>query len=172
MKYKHVKNINDLKEYMCQITYGWVDKNGQSHIDDDTFCNSYILQSPTQILKSNIGVCWDQVELERSFFENNHLPYETYFIVNYDNDKCPTHTFLIYQENNKYYWFENSFEKYRGIHEYESKESLLQDVKDKFIKSFDNDILNVYMYLYEKPLYGLDVESFCAHCENGVSIKI
>ena len=30
--------------------------------------------------------------------------------------KSPTHTFLIFKENSKYFWFESSWQAYREIH--------------------------------------------------------
>ena len=106
-----------IMDLMSIINYGWIDKNGIKHINDyDTFSDDYILQSPNDLIDSKLGVCWDQVELERYYFESFNNSVKTFFIVHYDNDKCPTHTFLIYEKNGKYCWFEHSWERYRGIH--------------------------------------------------------
>ena len=60
---------NKVMDLMNKIDYGWVDKNHMKHIHDfDTYSDDYILQSPNDIIKSQIGVCWDQVELERYYF--------------------------------------------------------------------------------------------------------
>lgn len=102
-------NEHKIFELMDSIKYGWIDKNGIKHTDDfETFSNDYILQSPKELIKNNIGVCWDQVELERHYFEDSNISIKTFFIVHYDNDKCPTHTFLTFEKNNKNYWFEHS----------------------------------------------------------------
>ena len=125
--------MNEFKimDLMNDIEYGWVDKYNHKHIDEyDNFDNDYILQSPTDLIKSKLGVCWDQVELERYYFNQTDYEIKTFFIINSNNT---THTFLIFINNNKYYWFEHSFEKYRGIHEYSSLDELLDDVKNKFI---------------------------------------
>lgn len=123
----------DVMDIMKNINYGWIDKNNNSYtIVDETFSDNYILQSPKETLKNKIGVCWDQVELERYLFKGNNWNIKTYFIVNYDNDKCPTHTFLTFEKNNKFYWFEHAWEKFRGIHEYNTIKSLLLDVRNKF----------------------------------------
>ena len=82
---------------MSDIEYGWLDKEGKTHTEvDDLFSKNYILQSPKEVIKNRVGVCWDQVELERLLFKNNNWNIKTYFLVHYDNEKCPTHTFLTF----------------------------------------------------------------------------
>ena len=41
------------------------------------------------------------------------------------------HTFLIFENDNKYYWFENAFEAQRGIHEFSSLDEAIECVKSK-----------------------------------------
>lgn len=167
-------NPNNIMLLMNSIEYGWVDKKNNKHFKiDNSFCDNYILQSPNEIIESKIGVCWDQVELERYYFSNTTLKIKTYFLVYYDDDKCPTHTFLTYEENNKFYWFEHSWKKYRGIYEYDSLTSLLTDIKNKFITDELNNSYttsNLVIYEYTKPLSHIDTTDFYAHCENGIRI--
>ncbi len=164
----------EVMSLMNKIEYGWVDVSGKKHnSSDEDFSDNYRLQSPTEIINSRVGVCWDQVELERFYF--NDWKIQTYFIIHYDENKCPTHTFLTYEKNQKYYWFEHSWAKFRGIYEYETKKDLLRDVKNKFIKfelnnHFGED--NLFVYEYEKPQYHINVEEFYRHCESGKIIKI
>jgi hypothetical protein len=142
---------------------------------DNTFSNKYRLQLPLQLLKSNHGVCWDQTEFERTFFEYKNIDNETYFIVYYNNADCPTHTFLMYKLNDGYYWFENSWDIYKGIHKYNTIQALLSDVKDKFIKSIaDKNInySNLYLYKYQKVTNQLSCIDFYKHCEQGENIII
>lgn len=161
---------------MENIDYGWVDKNNIKHDKiDETYSDDYILQSPDEIIKSKIGVCWDQVELERYYFEAKNCKVKTYFIVHYDGNKCPTHTFLTYEKNNKYYWFEYSWKKFKGIHEYNSLKELLLDVKNKFIKYELSDEYiksNLVIHEYQKPKYNISVQEFYNHCDNGKYIDI
>ena len=162
-----------IMEIMNDIKYGWVDKNNDIHINDfDSFSDNYKLQSPKEVLKNKVGICWDQVELERELLKNKNI--NTYFIVYYDNDKCPTHTFLIYNHNNKYYWFEHSWEKYKGIHEYNDEKDALKDIKDKYIKyelnnNYNSD--NLCIYKYDKPKFGISCLEFFKHCESGEKIN-
>lgn len=164
-------NEKEVMSLMEEINYGWVDKNNISHSNvDDSFSDNYLLQAPKDLINSKVGVCWDQVELERYYFKSNNWNIKTFFIVHYDNANCPTHTFLTYEKNNKYFWFEHSWEIYKGIHEFDSINDLLIDVKEKFIKNELNNCFNnrnLCIYEYKKPKYHISVIDFYHHCENG-----
>ena len=161
----------EIMDLMEDIDYGWLDKYNKKHvIVDETFSIDYMLQSPSEIISNKVGVCWDQVELERNYFKGNDWNIKTYFIVHYDGDRCPTHTFLTYKKNNKYYWFEHSWERFRGIHEYNSEKDLLLDVRDKFIKyelnnQYENE--NLVLREYKKPKYHISVQDFYNYCDDG-----
>lgn len=167
-------DVNEIMELMNKISYGWVDKNGVKHVNDfETFSTDYVLQSPEEIIKSQVGVCWDQVELERYYF--NNITIKTFFIVHYDNEKCPTHTFLTFEKNNHYYWFEHSWERFKGIYKYNSLKKLLNDVKTKFIQfelnnNYKEDNLEIHEYI--KPKYNISVQEFYKHCDEGKYIDL
>ncbi|MBR4618267.1 MAG: hypothetical protein IKO49_03080 [Bacilli bacterium] len=167
---------NEVMDLMSKINYGWVDRNNIKHINDfDTYSEKYILQSPKDIIKTQIGVCWDQVELERYYFKSFNNSIKTFFIVHYDYDKCPTHTFLTFEKSNKYYWFEHSWEKFRGIHEYNTLKDLLSDIKNKFIHYELNNQYNksnLKIYEYTKPEYNISTQEFYKHCESGKLIDL
>ena len=169
-------NEFEIMNLLENIEYGWMDKQGNKYNTvDESYSNNYILQSPKEILKNKVGVCWDQVELERYYFKGNDWNIKTYFIVYYDNDKCPTHTFLTFEKGNKYYWFEHSWERFRGIHEYTTLKYLLLDVRNKFIKYELNDVYeknNLCIYNYKKPKYHINVLDFYKHCESGINILL
>lgn len=156
----------EIMQLMDNINYGWVDKNNNKHmIVDELFSKNYILQEPKETIVNQIGVCWDQVELERYYFKSYKI--RTYFIVYDDGNKCPTHTFLMYEKNAKYYWFEHAWEKFKGIHEYKTQKELLLDVRNKFIKyelnrHYDEEKLRLVEY--EKPKYHISVQDFYDYC--------
>jgi len=154
-------NEFEIMNLMESIEYGWMDKqNGKHNIVDETYSDNYALQRPKEIIKNKIGVCWDQVELERYYFKGNDWNIKTYFIVHYDNDRCPSHTFLTFEKDNKYYWFEHSWKKFKGIHEYNSIKDLLASVRDKFIKYELNNNYNknnLCIYHYKKTKYHIGV---------------
>ena len=174
-----IKTPDELLEYMNQnITYGFVGKNGKKYYDmfskewNDWYRECFV-QNGKEVLESKIGTCWDQVELERLWFNIKGYNIHTFFMwfeVNKEND-YPTHTFLIYESGNKYYWFENAFESERGIHEFDTLDAAIEYVKSKQIKytknSFPNlskdDIDSLVIYEYSKPSNHLGVDEYLKH---------
>lgn len=168
-------NEHEIMEKMKNIKYGWIDKKSDKNsVTDKFFSENYRLQNPKEVIKNKIGVCWDQVELERYYFKNwNNI--KTYFICHYDNDKCPSHTFLTYEKDNKYYWFEHSWEKYRGIHKFDNEKEILKTVKNNFIESELNNKYeksNLLIREYKKATPGISVIEFYKHCEKCISIDV
>ena len=175
----NIKTPAELLNYMSKnITYGFVGKNGKKYYDmfseewNDWYSQCFV-QSGEEVLESKIGTCWDQVELERLWFEKNGYTIHTFFMwfeVNKENS-YPTHTFLIYENDNKYYWFENSFEAERGIHEFDSLDDAIECVKSKQIKYTKNnfsdssldDMKSLTVYEYSKPANHLGVDDYLNH---------
>lgn len=165
--------LNKITNLMDSIEYGFKDENGINIINsdlkkwDDEFNNFYYLQTPDELLESKCGVCWDQVELERKLFQNNNFKIKTYFIYIIDKDMLPSHTFLTYEENNKYYWFEHSWYSYKGIHEYENEDELLSDVRKKFLEEqgYNHKKCSLYIYEYNKPKEHITCDKFYKYIE-------
>ena len=160
-------NIKKIMDIMEQIEYGFLDNNGNNICDnvdlEYTFNKVYYIMSPEELLNKKIGVCWDQVELERKLFEESNIKNETYFIYIDDKNNLPSHTFLVYYVNNKVYWFEHSWFDEKGINEYNNLNDLLNDVEIKFIKSRENEVpkgLDVHIYKYNKPNYNISCNEF------------
>lgn len=168
--------LQEIMNKMNEIQYGYKDIYPDNDEDwDNSFQNYYRLQSPSELLETKFGVCWDQVELERYYFKQNNINCMSYFIVEYDGKECPTHTFMVVNDQNKYFWFEHSWEPYRGIHEYNNLNLLLLDVKGKFNKMLEKRNISteeVIIYEYSEPTSGLNPLEFFNHCEQGKKIKI
>lgn len=78
---------NDIMNIMNDIKYGYLDLNGNIHyVIDEDFGSLYKLQSPNETLNNKVGVCWDQVELERYLFDKKTIKFNTYFIVYYSDN--------------------------------------------------------------------------------------
>lgn len=176
-----MNRILEIMDELRNIEYGFKDKNGANLINseswDKNFYNFYYLLSPEELLHSKCGVCWDQVELERKLFNDANINCDTYFIYIDDNENLPSHTFLIFQLNNKYYWFEHSWYDMKGIHEYDNIKALLNDVKNKFIDSRKNEInsnLNyeTFIYKYNKPKYHISCDEFYSYIKTQERINI
>lgn len=160
-------NVKKIMNVMEQIEYGFLDNNGNNIFNnvkpECIFNKVYYLMSPEELLNKKVGVCWEQVELERRLFEENNIKNETYFIYIDDKNNLPSHTFLVYYVDNKVYWFEHSWFDEKGIHEYNNLNDLLNDVEIKFIKSRENEVpkgLDVHIYKYNKPNYNISCNEF------------
>lgn len=163
--FTNIKTPKELNEYMNKnISYGYLGKNNKVYMPNDPnfdkdWKDNYILENASDILSTKVGNCFDQVEFERNWFENNNYEYKTIYnqvLLNYDNS-YPTHTFLVYKENNKWYYFENAWEDMKGIHEFNTLEELLEYEYNKyieFLKEFnitDEEIEKIKYFEYSKP---------------------
>lgn len=179
----NIISIADFFDYIRNnFKYGWIDKNGKKHygIND---AKTYRLQYPYELLKNKLGICWDMTELYRCFFKNmTSFKYETYYLFYDDNEGCPSHSILVYYDNNKVYWFEPWFNTedcyYSGIHEYNTITELLKDFKTIFIKSLlSNDSIkmnynpaNFKIYKYQKPKNHINGYEMRNHIDNSEPI--
>ena len=161
---------------MNEIEYGYIFNNKDIYPEDDewdkSFQNFYKLQIKNELLKNKKGVCWDQVELERYYLENENIKCESYFIIGYDDLIFPTHTFIVIPNKEKYYWLEHSWEPNKGIWEFEKLEELLLHIKNKFMISYKLKEEDVVIYKYEKPLENYNCKEFMNYCEKGIKIEI
>ncbi len=123
----------ELLKFMANFSYEWMDKEGIFHneIIPDMY-ESYSLMSPEEVLKYKRGICMDQSEFERYWFEKFNLDFKVLKIELKRNDSAPGHIFVIYRKDNKWYWFENAWYDERGIHKYDTYEKLINDIKNKF----------------------------------------
>ena len=186
-KFEEISSPYELLEFMDKnIAYGYLGKNGRIyHVDDkdfdDEWYSQYILESKDDILNTLHGNCWDQVELERYWFEKNGYEIKTIYqmvVLDYDNI-YPTHSFLIFKDDdNSWNWFENSDFENRGIHKFDSIDSLLKYQYDKyvkFLKSFNisNDELEKVVFTeYEKPTSNISACDYINFVINSTTIDI
>ncbi len=173
---EQVNNVMDILEKLKGIEYGWmdIDKNVYKNVDKG-FKKKYVLANPEETLTNGVGTCFDLVEVERQYFKNLDLKFNTYFMIYYESKRIYTHTFIVYEENEKFYWLEASWDKNRGIHEFMSLYDLLTTVRSEFIK-FHNikfmDMDYLCVYKYKKPKFHIGLKEFYKHCENGENVII
>lgn len=170
-----------LLEFMDKyIQYGYKGKDNKLYTDynskefNDNFHDNCIVQDYNGVLNTNIGTCWDQVELEREWFIDHHYKFKTYFICFDIKENHATHTFLVYEDNNKYYYFEHSFERFKGIHEFDNLNELLKyAVNNQINFVLENGNLNynlndyVVLFEYDKPNKDCSVDEFFDNIEKG-----
>lgn len=179
MKYEEIITPKQLLEYMDEnVNYGFVGKNGKIYNEPGTddwnndWYKECVVQDDKSLIKTHYGTCWDQVELERKWFEEHNYQFKTIFMwfeINRDNS-LPTHTFLIFKKNSKFYWFEHAFESQKGIHEFSNEDALIEYIKDEQLdyamhegNATYNDRYLIKCYEYSKPKPNLDVDEYIYH---------
>ena len=150
-----IKTPKDLFEFMSDFEYAWMDKKGDFHNEmAPEMYEEYSFMSPSEVLKYKKGICVDQTEFERDWFSRNNYEHKVMNIEIDLENESPWHAFLIYKDKGKYYWFENAWYNERGIHEYNSYEELINDIKTKFINQ-ENISRNLVdeIKIFEQPHY-------------------
>ena len=171
--------LQKILDKLDNINYGFVDSNNNIYQENDkkwanNFDLVYRLQSPQALIKSKYGVCWDQVELERYYLNQDKISHKSYFIIAHNKDFIKTHTFIVVKDD-KHYWLEHSWETYKGIHEYETFEELILDIKNKFKDDLKQQNITNYkleLYEYSKPKYNINCIEFMNYCQNNKKINI
>ena len=70
--YKAKNRPKQIMSMLKKISYGFIDHdNGIHRTLKDDIENLYKLQSPDELMESKVGLCWDQVELERDLFSSS-----------------------------------------------------------------------------------------------------
>ena len=144
-------NIYNLKygqfcHFISKIDYGYIDKKGERHLN--TFSNpldSYTLQYPHQLINSRIGLCFDIVELYRSYLYKNGYQCESYYMEYNDGDILESHAFIIHKKRNGL-WFEcvdNSWTNQIYPKGYYDKEALIKSIYEWFEDFVCNEYQNV-----------------------------
>jgi len=157
------------------IKYGFVDESGKEYGSwnnqelQEGSRMKWHLSSPERLIKVGYGHCFDQVELERDWFKTHNYNFKTFyimFVLPYENSYS-THTYLVYENGGKYYYFEHSDFNNRGIHEFFSYDDAINFHKEKHIEQnkernpINEEIINyLHIYEYDKPIYGCTMSEF------------
>lgn len=179
MKYEDINKPIELLKFMeDNVEYGFCDLDGNKYNetmkDFNIKCNElWKLSSPEELLKNKMGICFDQVELERDWFTKNNYKFKTIFIM-FFNTNLPTHTFLAYEENNNWYWFEHSDFANKGIHKFNNYEELIDYQKKKhidYVSSFmeitEKLLADLHIIEFDKPEYDINGKEYISYIING-----
>lgn len=179
-----ILTIKDCFDYLYNIMFGWRDKDGKVHkgVNDAIL---YSLQTPLELSQSKVGICWDIVEFARVYFESmTDFKFDTFYIFYDDNKGCPSHTILVFYENNKVYLFEPTAHHcsypFSGIQEFDNLNDLLNFVIDAFLKNatqsgtiscnYDKD--SIYVYKYLAPNFHINGHEMRNHINNSERIEV
>ena len=98
------------------IEYAWMDKDYKKYDDFGMeWWDNYRLLLPDEIVKYGVGTCFEQALLAKQVFDKDFPDLETKLIFLGTKDRND-HLILIYKRDDMWFWFEHSFEMFRGIH--------------------------------------------------------
>lgn len=172
-------NIYNLKyrqfcQFVSRISYGYIDKKGEKHLNDFSNPDSnYLLQYPHQLINSKVGLCFDVVELYRSYLYKKGYQCESYYMEYKDGEILESHAFIIHKKKNGL-WYEcidNSWTTEVVPKGFFDKESLIKSIYDwfqQYVSKEHQDINKTKFFLasYSLPTPVLKQEKslreFCA----------
>lgn len=170
----------ELNKYMDCIEYGFmskkdgrIDSKHKKFDDEKYFYKEYYLQSPGELLESKLGVCWDQTELERAWFNEKGINNTIIYIEILDNKDIPSHTFLVYETEKDFRWFEHSWDAFKGIHTFTKLRDLISTVITNHQK-FNNDTtspVNIRL-LSKAPSFHISCDEFMEYARKQLSIDL
>lgn len=154
------------------MNYYMHNKNYQGPADAKAFEKYYYVLTPKEFAHYEGGVCWDYVAYQADYFKKNYpsLDYKVFYIasIHEDPDDIPTHTFMLFKYEGKWFWFESSWKAYIGIWEFSSIPAALtyianahkiHAIKEPGISRFKETTINEYNPL-DKTLFGLNCVEF------------
>ena len=152
VKYQNIKSPQELLVFMDDIRYGWLtcgnevilgkrggvwayEKNDKIVESENSMWLNQKIMSARGIVKYKLGICVDQVELERDFFESNNYKYEIYDIAYRTENSRSGHAFLVFKDSDGWSYFEHSSSNNRGINKFKNKTTCLKYAVDCFMKN-------------------------------------
>ena len=131
------------------------------------------LQNPLWTDVAKEGSCHDQAYFELDILHCMHVHANAAFLMAVDDagHGGETHTFVYYNDDSLFFWFENSWDDYKGIHPYISEQDLFKDVIWKFKDR--NPDMTVYLgeFIPGNHAIGEDLSTFVDICmENAVQV--
>ena len=136
------------------------------------------MENSNDVFNNLYGNCRDQVEFERDWFLKNNYEVKTiYEMVNLDYDnQYPSHSFLVYKNNNEWYWFENVDFNNKGIHKFNTLDELLNYQYIKYIEYLktynitDDELEKIIITEFDKPKEHSSAEEYLNHVINSKRI--
>ena len=162
---------------MHNVDYGWLDVDGKKHTSMDEYALKYRLQGPESLLASRLGVCWDQVELERKIaMEEPNVAVRALLLVYHGDENYPSHTVILLGVQGKVYYYEHAWGTHRGVWVFDNYSEAMQFVVSEWLHEMDEkqkwDIDQLAVYEYAAVPNGLTPDEFYKHCESGKRLDI
>lgn len=139
-------DISDVKDIVKDIVYGFISKKDGKRIDDrewihgcDNLSDYYDYEfDPEKTLKNKLGLCLDQSIAIKHLMSKMHpdMPVKIFALTKGRFG----HAVPTYNNNGKYYYFENAWDKEKGLHgPFESEDMLKEYLSYIYHKNHDKD---------------------------------
>lgn len=160
------KTPYDLNKYLNTFDYGLLTSDMKPIINPNPKYYDIMYKTETPIIfeKYKTGICYDYTAYEAYYFKQYFSKYkfDTYYIEIGDrSSECLTHTFLVYKDDSKFYYFESSYHNYQGIHEFNSLSELFDFILFNLFNDLNNQSNKYQIYKYNTfDMYNLTMSEF------------
>lgn len=139
---EQIKTPKDILEYMDNIQYGYLDIEGNKHINTlKKFRRLYKTMTIEEVLEYKIGTCIEQVLLMSLLQDKLGILNKKYCTRIYErkdfnnlDEEEHMHCFILYFIDNKVYQIEHPNRERIGIYEYTDLESAIKEINEYYVK--------------------------------------
>ena len=175
-KYFISKGYYSAFQFIVEMNQDFYDTKKYADISPNDII-TYKTLTPKQFEKLGYGVCFDYVCSEDSWFRNKipNIRYETWYtILRDDNNNVETHTYLIFEYETKWYWFESAWQEYAGIRGFNSKSECVKYIEYLFARRYIDTNPAVFACSYDasdKHLQNVTLNQFNDYLCNRMTHK-
>lgn len=153
-----INSIEELKDFYSRCNYG---TEGDQQFNQQ----HWHFQSPAQTIEKGIAICYDTAAMTHEYFEKWNIEHICLFAftkrsMGQDYNDDPTHTFVIYKDqNNEWRWLEGSWQDFKNNDWVESdSDTLIKNIG----KALANDLGQTYYIsvINHWPDYGVSMSDF------------
>ena len=166
-----ITNIDTLKQFYKHCRYALVDwkadkcwKDTHKNTTFEDWEREWRLLTPEQIIKYRCGICYDTAMMTKYFLDKWGIQNQFYFGYttrsksdDYNDD--PTHTFVIYKDQDKWKWLEGSWGSFKDNDWSESDPGALVRNIGKALANSSHQT-NLIAKITSFPKYGVDMANF------------
>jgi len=137
------------------------------------YINFDTLMDSTEVVNTLSGSCHDQVMFELDELSKQGLNPKAKFLIAVDDNGTggETHSFVYYPEDSDLFWFENAWEDYRGIHEFDTEQEMLDFVIDAFMNRNPGKEIYIADFDPENHIVGEDLQTLVDVCmDNAIQV--
>lgn len=114
------------------------------------------LMSPLEVLLTQQGSCHDQTMFEFTELTDMGLSPKAKFIMAVDenNKGLETHSFVYYEIDGKFHWFESAWKEMQGIHQFDDYYTMIAYVAKNFKSRNNSNMLYISDFNPEEHTIG------------------